>query len=494
MGDILPDAPPAPVPRRRRAGPILAPILAPVLAFLAPTWPGVWLLAGAHLLAFADRFIAALVAPAIKADLGLSDFELGLAQGTAFVAAYAVASLGAGPLVDRVHRPRLIAAGILVWSLASLACGLATDLAEFVLARLMLGLGQAALTPAALALIAAHQRRGRIGHGVALYTAGAVLGRGTALVLGGGLLALLPAMVPVLGLAAPVAAWRVLFVLSTVPNLILMTVLLRLDDPGRGGKRRPSRARVGPWLARHAGAYAALMVAGAAVTLVVQTTNAWAVTLLVRRFGLPLSSAGMLFGFVVAVAAPLGQIAGGRLLDRGAKRISQTWPLVSRREPATPQEPRRMKRRPADASPPRRRLSRGRPLLGVLVGTPPLLSVVCLADSLPLAAASLAALVFCLGIGSVAALAGLQIMTPRSLRGRVTAPFMAGVTLAGFGLGPPLVGFLADRVFGEAGLGRALLATCSLAYALGIIALLLGAPYLKGTGARPGTGQARAAR
>ncbi|MGX7703692.1 MFS transporter [Methylobacterium sp. Gmos1] len=421
-----------------------------------PAWPGVWLLAGAHLLAFADRFIAALVAPAIKADLRLSDFELGLAQGTAFVTAYALASLAAGPLVDRLHRPRLIAAGILVWSLASLGAGLATDLGGFALARAGLGLGQAVLTPASLALIAARQPRDRIGHGVSLYTAGAVLGRGTALGLGGGLLALLPAMVPVVGLPAPVAAWRVLFVLSVLPNLVVIVLLLRVRDPGRGGARPVRRRRAGPWLARHAGRYAAMIVAGAAVTLVVQTTNAWGVTLLVRRFGLSLSSAGMLFGTVVALAAPLGQFTGGRLLDRGAK---------------------------AD-------LPGGRLLLGALVGTLPLLGIVCLADSLPLATMALAALLFGLGIGSVATLAGLQIMTPRALRGRVTAPFMAGITLAGFGLGPPLVGLLSDRVFGEAGLGRALLAACALAYATGIVALLAGAPYLLGRK----TGRRRAAR
>ncbi|TNC16181.1 MFS transporter [Methylobacterium terricola] len=415
---------------------------------LVPAWPGVWLLAGAHLLAFADRFIAALVAPAIKADLRLSDFEVGLAQGTAFVGAYAVASLLAGPIVDRVHRPRLIAAGILVWSLASLACGLATDLGELVLARLGLGLGQAALTPAALALIAARQPRDQIGRGVSLYTAGAVLGRSTALVVGGGLLALLPAFVPLLG--GTVAAWRVLFWLSVLPNLVLMAALLQMKDPGRGGARAPARLRLRPWLARHAGRYAAMMIAGAAVTLVVQTTNAWAVTLLVRRFGLPLSSAGMLFGLVVALAAPLGQFVGGRLLDRSGPRTRS----------------------------PRGGLPGGRLLLGALLGTLPLAALVGLTGHLAIGIAALAALVFGLGIGSVATLAGLQIMTPRALRGRVTAPFMACITLAGFGLGPPLVGLLADRVFGEAGLGEALLATSLVAYVAGLVALLLRPHYV----------------
>ncbi|WP_207181474.1 MFS transporter [Methylobacterium indicum] len=422
---------------------------------LAPAWPGVWLLAAAHLLAFADRFIAALVAPAIKADLALSDFELGLAQGTAFVATYAVASLAVGPLVDRVHRPRLIAGGILVWGLASLACGLATGLGEFVLGRAVLGLGQAVLTPAALALIAARQPPDRIGHGVSLYTAGATLGRGTALMLGGGLLALLPAAVP-LGLGAPVAAWRVLFALSVLPNLVLAALMLRLPDPDRGGRRPARRTALAPWLARHAGRYAAIAIAGTAVTLVVQTTNAWAVTLLVRRFGLPLSSAGMLFGVIVAVAAPLGQFTGGRLLDRTA----------------------------------RRGLPGGRLILGSLLGTLPLAATLGLTDRFALALAALAALIFGLGIGSVATLAGLQIMTPRALRGRVTAPFMACITLAGFGLGPPLVGLLADRVFGEAALGHALLAASLPAYGAGLVALLLGARYL-GRSAAPAAGMCR---
>ncbi|OAS23277.1 hypothetical protein A5481_16525 [Methylobacterium platani] len=416
---------------------------------MAPTWPGVWLLAGTHLLAFADRFLAALVAPAIKADLHLSDVELGLVQGTAFVIAYAGASLLAGPLVDRVHRPRLIAAGILAWSLATLACGLATDLAELLLGRAALGLGQAVLTPAALALIAARQPRDRVGRGVSLYTAGAVLGRGTALVLGGGLLALLPAAVPLGG--GTIAAWRLLFLLSVLPNLAVALLLWRTPDPGRGGRRTLPGVRLGPWLARHAGRYAVMAVAGAAVALVVQTTNAWGVTLLVRRFGLPLSSAGMLFGLVVVLAAPLGQFAGGRLLDRGSRGFP---------------------------SRPRLGLPGGRLLLAILLGTPPLLALLCLVDSLPVALAALAALVFGLGLGSVAALAGLQLMTPQRLRGRVTAPFMACITLAGFGLGPPLVGLLADRVFGEAGLGRALLATGLLADAAGLVALLLGGRYV----------------
>ncbi len=159
---------------------------------------------------------------------------------------------------------------------------------------------------------------------------------------------------------------------------------------------------------------------------------------------------------IVAVAAPLGQFTGGRLLDRTA----------------------------------RRGLPGGRLILGSLLGTLPLAATLGLTDRLALALPALAALIFGLGIGSVATLAGLQIMTPRALRGRVTAPFMACITLAGFGLGPPLVGLLADRVFGEAALGHALLAASLPAYGAGLVALLLGARYL-GRPTAPAAGMRR---
>ena len=82
-------------------------------------------------------------------------------------------------------------------------------------------------------------------------------------------------------------------------------------------------------------------------------------------------------------------------------------------------------------------------------------------------------LVALLGFTSPPGLAGIQILTPRGLRGRVTAVFLAAVSLAGFGLGPPLVGLLSDHLFGEAGLGLALLAVFAPVGAAGALAALL---------------------
>lgn len=407
-------------------------------------WPGIWLLAATHLAAFADRFLIALVAPAMKADLRLSDLEVGLLQGTAFVAVFVVASALCGGLVDRAHRPRLVCASILVWSLACLICGLATSLGEMAVGRMVLGLGQACLTPAALSLIAARQTRGQLGRGVSLYTAGATLGRSSALLLGGGLLAILPATLHDIPLLGDLPAWRVVFLLSCLPNLVLGALFLCMPDPehtaGRARGRPPGR--VTPWLARHAGRYAAHSVAAAATVLIVQSINAWTVVLYVRRFGLTLAEAGSVLGLVVVLGAPAGHLTGGWIIDRLARHHARSAAALV--------------------------------LAGCLAVTPVFAAVFSLSDHLGLSLGGLAVLVFVLGLAAPAGLVGLQAMTPRPLRGRMTAVFVALVTATGFGLGPPLIGLLSDRVFGESGLGQACITVVTGAAILGLVGAILG--------------------
>lgn len=422
----------------------------------ASIWPGVWLLAAAHLSAFADRFLTALVAPAMKADLGLTDFQLGLVQGTAFVSAFVVASALGGPLVDRAHRPRLVAASLMLWSCASIGCGLATGLNGMMGARMMLGLGQSCLTPAALSLIAARTLPARRGRTVSIYTAGATLGRSAALLAGGGLLAVLPVRIafgalPLGAVEGGLAAWRAVFILGVLPNLALAALILRMPDAERtDAVRIRDRPALRDWLARHAARYAAYTLAAAAAVMIIQSLTAWTTMLYVRRFGLSIPAAGGVFGTVVAIGAPAGHLVGGLLVDRLASRGSDEG-------------------RRADAR--RRRIAPALVLGGGLLCAPPLTAAFALATDLTVSLGALGALVFVLGLTSPAALAGLQAFTPRGLRGRVTALFVALVTAAGFGIGPPLVGLLTDRVLGEAGIGGALTALVGASAGIGLLAL-----------------------
>lgn len=396
----------------------------------------------------------------MKAELGLSDFQIGLLQGTAFVAVFVVASALSGGLVDRIHRPRLVCASIAVWSLGSMACGLATSMGEMTGARMVLGLGQACLTPVALSLIAARQPRARLGRGVSIYTAGATLGRSSALLLGGGLLAILPATIQLSPIFETLASWRAVFLLSCLPNIVLALLYLAMSDPervprpsdGRGGQ---PNGRLAPWLRRHAGRYAAHTFAASALILVVQSINAWTVVLYVRRFGLTVAEAGSTLGLIVVLAAPAGHLTGGWILDRLARH--------PRRSPAAVV------------------------LASCLGAIPAFMVVFGLSPHLGLSLASLAALIFILGVSAPAGLVGLQAMTPRRLRGRATALFISVGTALGFGIGPPLVGVLSDRVFGASGIGEACAAVVI------PVALLGCAAALAGTRMRTGAREPRSA-
>lgn len=410
------------------------------------------LLAATQLLAFSDRFLITLVAQPLKTDLALSDAQLGVLQGSAFALLNAAAMPWAGGIADAGRRRILLMASVLLWSAATLVCGLATSFAILLMARACLGLGQAAVAPAALSLMAHRLPRRRLGRAVSLLTAGASLGRSLALLAGGAALAWLTAArdltLPGYG---PLHPWQALFLLACLPNVALLLGLRRIVEPPAAPRRdgRPALA----WILRHRAAYGPHFGAAAAAVLIGQTLTAWAPTFYVRVHGLTPAEAGLRLGLVVLVAAPIGHFAGGRWLDR------------------------------ARTFAPRRAASHGLAL--GLAAAPACTAAMVLAGDRALSLAAFAGLVAVLGFTSPPALAGLQLLTPRALRGRVSAAFVAGVTLVAFGAGPALVGLINDRVVGPAQVGTAMLVVFAAAASVGIILALA---------TRPLRGYRRAAR
>ncbi|CAO4164257.1 MFS transporter [Methylorubrum aminovorans] len=414
-------------------------------------WPLVALLAAVQFAAFADRFLLTLVATPLKQSLGLSDTQLGLLQGSAFALSYALALPLLGIVADRGYQRGLILAGLSLWGMATFASGLAGGFVALLAARLALGLGQAGFGPAALSLMSLHLRPDRLGRGLSALTAAATLGRSFALLAGGAVLAWLTARG---GLALPglepLGPWQALLVLAALPNIPLAVLVLRIRlrpqpaDPRRGrerhGPRGTSLRSALAWIARRRGTYLPHAAAATAAVLMTQTLTAWAPTFYVRAFGFSPAESGLRLGLLVLIAAPLGHAAGGFALDRlrGAGRVDAAPLLLA---------------------------------LGLIMAVP----VTALASSSPDLSLSLlgfAGLVALLGFSSPPGLAGIQILTPRRLRGRVNALFLATVTLAGFGLGPLLVGLLSDHLFGEAGLGFALLAVYAPVGGFGAVAAL----------------------
>ena len=424
------------------------------------TAPNAWGLALAlamvHLVSSIDRHLLALVLTAIKGDLQLSDTQLGFLQGTAYVLLYAVAVIPAGMLVDRFDRRRIVMAALITWSLGTAFCALAGSFFELTLARMVVGLGQAALVPAATSLIADGFGRGRMGRPIAVFTSAATFGRGLAFFAGGLFLAWLgvSATVPVFGAVHP---WRLLFLSSLILNVVVLVLLAVLTAPQRGPKRGKDRLRLCGLLADWR-LYLAYFGCAAATILAVQVVAAWAPTLLVRSFGLSAAASGVLVGPIVICFGPAGNLLGGWSLDRLTARGLRAAPAIVV----------------------------ALALTLAMIAAP----IVCLAASVLPAAAGLAALTFCLGAATPAGLVAIQQLTPPALRGRVTGGFILGVTLISLGIGPVMVGWLSDHVFaGPAALSDALLATLFVVGTLGVASALaagrLEAAASMPTGANP---------
>jgi len=117
-------------------------------------WCTVGILLVAYVLSFVDRQILNLLVGPIRADLGINDTQMSLLMGLSFAIFYTIAGIPLGRIADSKSRRGLIAWGVAFWSLMTAACGLAQQYWHFILCRIGVGAGEAALSPAAYLLIA----------------------------------------------------------------------------------------------------------------------------------------------------------------------------------------------------------------------------------------------------------------------------------------------------------------------------------------------------
>lgn len=185
-------------------------------------WYAVFILSILYCLSFIDRLILAIVAQPVAADLRLTDLQMGVLLGAGFAVVYALSGLPIASLIDRGHRIRVIAAGVTLWSIMTMASALAASFEALLFARAGVALGEAALTPAAISLIANMFPADRRAVPTAVYSAMASIMSVGGYIVGGAALAIASALQPITGLAS----WRMTFLLVGIPGLILALILL----------------------------------------------------------------------------------------------------------------------------------------------------------------------------------------------------------------------------------------------------------------------------
>jgi MFS family permease len=298
-------------------------------------WYVVGVLVMATVLSYTDRQILSLLVDPIRHDLSISDTQIGLLIGTAFALVYGVAGLPLGWLADRLRRRDLIVAGIFLWSCGTVCCGLSHDFPHFFAARLLVGIGEAVLTPASISMISDSFPPRNRGLATSVFLMGMAMGAGGSILFGGLILRLVDSGALSGTFVHGQPSWRVVLVLLGILGIAPTLFVASLSEPKRQRSdllpdpdSQPTQpAPIQPPIesalaerARHWIRLVPLLLALGTTSLVDNAVLAWTPSLLVRGFAMPASQVGSILGALLMSAGGMGMLAGGFLSNRARLR------------------------------------------------------------------------------------------------------------------------------------------------------------------------------
>jgi MFS family permease len=434
-------------------------------------WTVVAILIATAVLSYTDRQVLSLLVDPIRGELGISDTQVSLLLGTAFAVVYGIAGIPLGLLADRTSRRNLIFAGVVVWSCGTLACGFSHSFGQLFAARIVVGLGEAVLSPAAISLISDYFPPSRRGTAVGFFLSGIAMGIGAAILIGGGVLHVVQLGVLAGTPFAGQPAWRLVLLLIGAPGLLWSLAILAIKEPARQATETPAepaeaitgsdpeadaiiqpgsrtRARLAATSARTTPTWRTttwarvipIYLVVAAASLVDNAVGAWAPTLLIREFTRDPAQVGVQLGFLLTAGFGGGVLLGGWLADRAGSRGGWSYKL-------------------------------GVCLLSGLLILP--VSLLINAGQFNIVLLSVPLYFALSGIVTACGFSAILDVVPNRSRGLAMAiSFFLNVAL-GAGLGPTAVALASDHVFGaDAGLGPAITLTVAAGYGIAIAALL----------------------
>src|SRR5215813_1577538 len=257
-----------------------------------------------NLLNYLDRYVSAATLPLILTDLAITDAQGGLLQSL-FIIAYALACGPAGWLGDSGRRLRLVASGVFVWSVATVASGLAPTYGWLLLARAIIGIGEASyavVTPSILSDCYPAERRAPV---LGIFYAAMPIGAALGYIVG--------------GLVGASHGWRAAFFVAGAPGAVLAFLLLFLTEPARGALDavHDTATPLALGASLHAlvsrRSYLVNTAAQVIYTFSMGGLAAWMPTYFVRDREIPLANASATFGLLLVVAGFAGTLLGGRV-------------------------------------------------------------------------------------------------------------------------------------------------------------------------------------
>ncbi|MCU4364006.1 MULTISPECIES: spinster family MFS transporter [Acinetobacter] len=412
----------------------------------------------AYILSFVDRQILSLMIEPIKADLMLSDTQFSLLQGLAFSLFYAFMGVPIAALADKKSRVKIISVGIAFWSLATAACGLSKNFIQMFLARLSVGAGEAALSPAFYSIVADLFPKHKLGRALGVYAIGAFIGSGLAFLIGGYVIGLLEDVsfvtLPVIG---EIKTWQLTFMIVGLPGVLLaLLMILTVREPERKGLKMDANGvavkasfknSIG-FIKTHKKTFFCHFIGFSFYTMMLYSLLGWAPAYYMRHFGLDASQTGYILGSIILVANTSGALFCGWLIDFFSKRGY------------------------SDAA-----IRAGAIGCAALIIPSVLFTQV---DNMQLSFALIFVAMFFSTFPIPASAATTQMLTPNQLRSQVSAKFLLISNLIALGVGTTAVALITDRYYENTLMvGNSISIVNAIAGLIGVFLLYKGCQYYR---------------
>ena len=388
-------------------------------------WFVVFILCLISIFAYLDRQIINLLVEPIKLTLGINDTQIGLLQGVSFALLYVIAAIPIAWAADFGNRTRIISIGIICWALATFSCGLATTFMFMFIARTIVGLGEATLTPSGYSLIGDYFQPKKIGLAISFFTGSGFLGAGLAYIIGGQIIGVLNQSefytLPIIGTIEP---WQLAFMTVAIPGLLLVGIMQFVKEPPRQStitadfaklRARESFAALFRYVSNNRRLFMGLFFGLSIIASATFSLMNWTPVYFSRKFDWDAQKVGTIFGTIVLIASPLAVFTGGfiasYLMKKGRSGANIYVPITSVCLAAT---------------------------FIFLFGQAPNSEI---ATWLAVPSVFFSAMPF--GCGT----ATLPLITPNRLRAQVVALYLLCANLLGLSLGPTAVGAITDYVY-----------------------------------------------
>lgn len=420
---------------------------------LGTAWWMVAVLFALYVFSWIDRLILSMLVTPIKAHLLLTDVQISMVTSTSFAIFYAIFGLPLGWASDRFSRRWIIFGGVVLWATATTACGFAESYEALLIARIFVGVGEAALLPAAYSLIADGFPQHLLTRATSTFQMAGKVGSATAFALGGVAIAFAAAHTDIhIPFHGPAQPWQLVMMMVGLPGILIALLVFTFPDPGRSqGSARPSKSETGrgvirTFVSENWKLLGLMLIGTSCLAMCGYSMTNWVPAYIERHFGWKPVQYGVALSLMNIVSAASLVVNGwivDRLFARGMKDAHlrfYSW---------------------------------------LIVGFLPVIAYMFFASNvyvflLCYCVAQFITVPFMVYVSSV-----MSLIAPATIRARMLAFFLFVFTILGLGAGPAIVAALTQYVFGsEAALGQALAVVVTTCAIIALISFRIALRYL----------------